>query len=84
MEVNRVKPQRPSSSPPRPNSTEISVPLTALWEKIPREEQRCVLRVFGNILLRKLHAPPASKEVTHEKPLTGRAVSMQQSCRAAS
>ena len=65
-EVNRVQPRRPSNSPPRPNSNEISLPLTALWEKIPGDEQRHVLRVFGNLLLRKLHAPPA-KEVTHEE-----------------
>ena len=65
-EVNRVQPRRPSA-PPRPHATETSLPLTALWEKIPSEEQRHALRVFGNILLRKLHAPPASKEVTHEE-----------------
>ena len=64
-EVKHVQPRRPSA-PPRPNATETSLPLTALWEKIPFEEQRHVLRVFGNMLLRKLHAPPASKEVTHE------------------
>ena len=66
-EVNHVKPRRPSCSPPRPQATEISLPLTSLWEKIPSDEQRHVLRVFGNILQRKLHAPPASKEVTHEE-----------------
>lgn len=49
-------------------ATEIGLPLTVLWEEIPSEAQRHVLRVFGNILLRKLHAPPASKEVTHEEP----------------
>ena len=65
-EVNHVRLRR-LSDPPRPNSPEISLPLTALWEKIPREEQRHALRVFGNVLQRKLHAPPASKEVTHEE-----------------
>lgn len=64
-EVNRVQPRRPSCSPPRPNPNEISLPLIALWEKIPGGEQSHVHRVFGNILLRKLHAPPANKEVTY-------------------
>jgi hypothetical protein len=47
--------------PPRPNSNETSLPLTALWEKVPGDEQRHVLHVFGNILLRKLHAPPQAR-----------------------
>ena len=62
--MKRVQPRRPRCSPPRPNPTETSLPLTALWEKIPSEQQRHVLRVFGKILLRKLQESDAGHQET--------------------